>query len=105
MAKFARLAHLSHRFELEVIRTETRALLAQFQRYSAYATAQTAFGRIYNSLGLDVLPEDISGNSNLEQLSRDWRKAWGNSERQTFNAAIGDRPSQQPFVGTTGIRR
>jgi len=98
MAKFAR-ASLTSRTdsELEVIRTETRALLAQFQRYSAYATAQTAFGRIYNSLGLDVLPEDISGNSNLQQLSRELEKSLGSSERQTFNAAIGDRPSQQPL--------
>jgi len=45
--------------ELEVVRTEARALVARFQRYASYANAQVAYGRIYNSLGRDVLPERI----------------------------------------------
>lgn len=99
MAKFAR-ASLTSRTdsELEVIRTETRALLAQFQRYSAYATAQTAFGRIYNSLGLDVLPENVDDSSNLRQLSQQLQKSLSSSERQAFTTAIGDLPSQQPLA-------
>ncbi|MGV8920620.1 MAG: TolC family protein [Pseudomonas sp.] len=99
MAKFAR-ASLTSRTdsELEVIRTETRALLAQFQRYSAYATAQTAFGRIYNSLGLDVLPEDVAGNSDLQHLSQELDKSLGGAERQAFDSAVGERGSVQPLA-------
>ncbi len=49
--------------ELELIRAEARALNSEYQRYSAYATAHAAFGRIYNSLGLDVLPEELKSDS------------------------------------------
>jgi outer membrane protein TolC len=42
--------------ELEVIRNEARALLSEYQRHIAYANAQAAWGRIYNSLGYDVDP-------------------------------------------------
>ena len=37
--------------ELEAIRTETRAILGDYQKTNAYANAQIAFGRLYNSLG------------------------------------------------------
>ena len=42
--------------ELEVIRNESRSLLSEYQRHIAYANAQAAWGRIYNSLGFDVAP-------------------------------------------------
>ena len=48
--------------ELEVIRAEARALLAEYQRYASYSNAQAAWGRIYNSVGLDVLPETIDNH-------------------------------------------
>ena len=47
---------------LEVIRAEARALLAEYQRYATYSNAQAAWGRVYNSVGLDVLPETIDGH-------------------------------------------
>jgi hypothetical protein len=45
--------------ELEAVRTESRALVTQFQRYAAYANAQTALGRILNSVGQSVLPDEL----------------------------------------------
>lgn len=48
--------------ELEVIRAEARALLSEYQRYASYSNAQAAWGRVYNSIGLDVLPEAIESN-------------------------------------------
>ncbi|MGB8545757.1 MAG: TolC family protein, partial [Azonexus sp.] len=39
--------------ELEVIRAEARSLLARYQRQAAYSNAQAAWGRLYNSVGLD----------------------------------------------------
>lgn len=57
LAEFAR-ASASSRVdsELEQIRTEARALLSEYQRQIAYANAQNAWGRLYNSLGLDLTP-------------------------------------------------
>ena len=48
--------------QLEVIRAEARALLAEYQRYAAYSNAQAAWGRVYNSVGLDVLPKTIASH-------------------------------------------
>ena len=45
--------------DLEAVRTRTRALLGDYQRANAYANAQIAFGRIYNSVGLDPLPDNF----------------------------------------------
>ncbi|MGE0803002.1 MAG: TolC family protein [Lautropia sp.] len=44
--------------ELEVIRTEARAVLSEYQRHIAYSNAQAAWGRLYNSLGLDIDASD-----------------------------------------------
>lgn len=54
--------------ELEQIRADVRALNAEYQRHAAYATAQNAFGRVYNSLGLGVLPE-MPQDARLGELS------------------------------------
>ncbi|WP_432720771.1 TolC family protein [Jeongeupia wiesaeckerbachi] len=45
--------------QLEVIRAEGRYLLSRYQREAAYSGAQAAWGRLYNSVGFDVLPETI----------------------------------------------
>ena len=39
--------------------TEARALLGEYQRYAAYSNAQAAWGRLYNSVGLDILPATV----------------------------------------------
>jgi len=44
--------------ELEVIRSEARAVLSEYQRHIAYSNAQAAWGRLYNSMGLDVEAEN-----------------------------------------------
>lgn len=69
LASYAR-AGLSARAdaELELIRAETRALNSEYQRYAAYASAQAAFGRIYNALGLEVIPDGL-GEIDLQALS------------------------------------
>ncbi len=64
--------------ELEVIRAEARAMLAEYQRLASYANAQAAWGRVYNSVGLDVLPQEISGHD-VKTLARslsDTLSAW-----------------------------
>ena len=48
--------------ELEAIRTQARAVLGSYQRANTYASAQIAFGRLYNTLGFDPLPDDFDAN-------------------------------------------
>lgn len=61
LASYARAAMTTRAdSELELIRAETRALNSEYQRYAAYAAAAAAYGRIYNSLGLDVVPEGLN---------------------------------------------
>ena len=70
LASYARAAESTRAdTELELIRAETRSLHSQYQRYSAYAAAQTAFGRIYNSIGLEVLPVNMETASVAELAS------------------------------------
>ncbi len=67
--------------ELEVIRSEARALLAEYQRYASYSNAQAAWGRLYNSVGLDVLPQTVDGHdiktlsSSMERTMAEWEAA------------------------------
>ncbi|MEN8205456.1 MAG: TolC family protein [Pseudomonadota bacterium] len=42
---------------LEVLRSETAALLARMRRHTAHAEVQNALGRVYNSVGFDPVPE------------------------------------------------
>lgn len=65
--------------QLEVIRAEARALLAEYQRYAAYSNAQAAWGRVYNSVGLDVLPKTIASHDvkalakAIEATTNEWQ--------------------------------
>jgi outer membrane protein len=47
--------------QLEVIRAQSRYLLSRYQREAAYSDAQATWGRLYNSIGLDVFPETVQG--------------------------------------------
>lgn len=64
--------------ELEVIRNEAKVLLSEYQRYVSYSNAQAAWGRVYNSVGLDVLPKTIADHDvntlakALEVTMKDW---------------------------------
>ncbi len=84
LASYARAA-LSSRTdtELELIRAETRALNSEYQRYAAYASAVTAYGRIYNSLGLDVVPEGVE-QASLAELGAKVVANIANMENDTF---------------------
>ncbi|SDY03767.1 Outer membrane protein TolC [Allochromatium warmingii] len=55
--------------ELDVIRANTRALNSDYALYSAFASAQSAYGRIYNSVGLAVLPATLKPELSLTELA------------------------------------
>ena len=71
--------------ELEVIRIEARALLGEYQRYAAYSNAQAAWGRVYNSVGLDILPETVEGHDvkTLAVAMKDTMTQWQQTVFQT----------------------
>ncbi len=72
--------------ELEVIRASARLLLAEYQRYASYSNAQAAWGRIYNSVGLDVLPETIDKND-VKTLSAAMQKNMQQWQSVVFKTA------------------
>ncbi len=98
LAQYSRVA-LTTRVdsELELIRTEARALVSQFQRYASYANAQTAFGRIYNTLGLDGLPADFQGLP-VDDLAQQVAATLAVAERDAFPAAAGEKRELPPIA-------
>ena len=67
--------------ELEVIRAEGRFLLSRYQREAAFSSAQAAWGRLYNSVGLDVLPAEIDKHD-IKTLAREIQHTLNEQERQ-----------------------
>ncbi|MBP9713404.1 MAG: TolC family protein [Sterolibacterium sp.] len=79
--------------ELEVIRASARLLLAEYQRYASYSNAQAAWGRIYNSVGLDVLPETIDKND-VKTLATAMEKNMQQWQGEVFKTgAVADQTS------------
>ncbi|MEZ5649742.1 MAG: TolC family protein [Burkholderiaceae bacterium] len=89
--------------ELELIRTEARSLLSEYQRQIAYANAQTAWGRLYNSLGLDLTP--TRPDVDLNTLSQAIGESMENWHRGVFarSPTVDDRPSVR--LSLSGIDR
>ena len=86
--QYARVA-LSMRVdsELELVHAEARALIAEFQRYASYANAQAAYGRILNSLGVDVLPDEVESAA-VDAVARAVAGEIKKAERDTFPVAL-----------------
>jgi outer membrane protein TolC len=82
--------------ELEVVRTEARALIARFQRYASYANAQVAYGRIYNSLGRDVLPDRIE-KDDVASLAKAVAAQIQEWEQETFIDQV-EEPRSRPVL-------
>jgi Outer membrane protein len=56
--------------ELELIRENLNTLLAEVRRDIAYADLQNSYGRIFASMGVDVVPEGFS-NKSVVELSKE----------------------------------
>ncbi len=105
LLKYAQASRQSrYESELEVIRAEARALLAEYQRYASYSNAQAAWGRLYNSVGLDVLPETIERHDvrtlarAIADTTRQWRDELLGGVQPSIARPAGapedDRPAQ-----------
>ncbi|MDM0110601.1 TolC family protein [Variovorax sp. J22R133] len=73
--------------DLEVIRAEGRYLLSRYQREAAQATAEAAWGRLYNSVGLDVFPPEI-GSFDIKTLAGEIEKITTNLETTKLLGAV-----------------
>jgi outer membrane protein TolC len=80
--------------ELEAVRTESRALVTQFQRYAAYANAQTALGRILNSVGQSVLPDELE-TRDLATIAKELQRSLDAGERDVFQFVSAEAPKPQ----------
>ena len=70
--------------ELEAIRTEARAALGAYQRANAYANAQIAFGRLYNTLGFDPIADDFEAEE-LPRLAERVRRHFNDTEQGAWS--------------------
>lgn len=71
--------------EMELLRTEVKAALSEMQRYVSLANLQTAYARVANSVGADLLP-DSPKTDNLQAFAEQLEEvdlAWRNSNFQT----------------------
>ncbi|MNQ54515.1 Outer membrane efflux protein [compost metagenome] len=83
--------------ELEVIRAEGRFLLSRYQREAAYSSAQAAWGRLYNSIGLDILPAEIDKHD-IKTLAREINRTLHEQEQKHLLATQQGTPYAQPSL-------
>lgn len=65
--------------ELEIIREEANTLLAMMRKDKAYANLQHSIGRMYASVGLDLVPQDVHtiDLTDLAKTIKNNFNAWG----------------------------
>ncbi|MDX7899818.1 TolC family protein [Aeromonas media] len=96
LLRYAQAARTSDQgSELEVIRTEGRYLLSRYQREAAYSQAQAAWGRLYNSVGLDVQPEAIAQHD-VQTLAKAIEHTIKKQENQALLTSNGGVPYALP---------
>src|SRR5690606_2888209 len=81
--------------ELELLRTEARSLLSEYERHIAFANVQSAWGRLYNSVGYDLAPTE--GDASLAVLSRSIRDSLNQWHRVTFDRPPAGKASLAPL--------
>jgi outer membrane protein TolC len=89
--------------ELEALRTESRALVSRYQQATAYAAAQSAFGRVMNSLGIDMLPGEVR-SAELPDLQRAIETSLTAGEREAFRIGVAEVAAPRPVrVAIAGL--
>jgi len=82
--------------DLETLRTRARSLVSRFQEASSYAAAQSAYGRVLNSVGIDLMPEQVSG-SDVATLSRAIQTSLVEGEKHVFTQVVDVAHVDRPF--------
>ncbi|SPB13792.1 outer membrane efflux protein [Caballeronia novacaledonica] len=97
-ANAARTASLGS--ELEVIRAEGRFLLSRYLREAAYSDCQAAWGRLYNSLGYDVMPDAIA-KDDVDTLAQEIKNTMTRQETYLPRLPAPDSAAPLPPFGQT----
>lgn len=97
-------AQMKRTSKLDLIRESLNTLLAELRRDVAYAELQNSYGRMYVSMGMDLLPEDYSQYS-LEALSQQiaerfsaWQSGQLNSEDRASAEVSQESDSQDKVI-------
>lgn len=79
--------------DLETLRTQARSIVSRFQMAGSYAEAQAAYGRVLNSVGIDLLPEQVQqtdvaslSSAIAASLRREEQTVFANTALQTQQA-------------------
>lgn len=100
-------AQLQRISELSLIRESLNALLAELRRDVAYADLQNSFGRVFMTMGLDLVPENYTDGS-LADLKGDIAKRFSQWQRGDVGLpglvlpqpdALGVLPTQSQSAG------
>lgn len=71
--------------ELQLVREDLSAVLAELRRDVAYAELQSSYGTIYATAGLDPIAKSLSGNS-IEEIASAVKKQFENWAEGKFDA-------------------
>jgi len=81
--------------ELESLRTDSRALVSRFQLASAYAATQAAYGRVLNSVGVDLLPEEVE-STDIPTLAKAIDSSLAAGEKNVFLRPVSAQSMSRP---------
>ncbi|MBC7732491.1 MAG: TolC family protein [Bacteriovorax sp.] len=81
--------------ELESLRTDSRALVSRFQLATAYAATQAAYGRVLNSVGVDLLPDTVTG-TDIPTLAKAIDASLLDGEKSVFLKPMGLQLASRP---------
>ena len=62
--------------DLDKIRASTESLLSQVRNHYDFAETQTAYARVLNSIGIDVMPAEFTGE-NVKAMGNEIEENWG----------------------------
>lgn len=80
--------------DLETLRTEARSIVSRFQMAGSYAEAQAAYGRVLNSVGIDLLPDQVQ-QTDVASLSNAIASSLRREEQTVFaSVALKSAPVQ-----------
>ncbi len=85
--------------EMELLRAEVKAALSEMQRYVSLANLQTAYARVANSVGADLVP-DVPQTADLKFFSEQLRQADEAWRKTRFNTAAIEQPKPAVALAT-----
>lgn len=84
--------------DLETLRTQARSIVSRFQMAGSYAEAQAAYGRVLNSVGIDLLPDQVQ-QTDVASLSRAIASSLRREEQRVFaSTMLQTRQTQSLYV-------